>query len=167
MARRGAPPADDAVQVALGGRIYAAQCASCHGARLEGQADWRRPGADGLLPAPPHDASGHTWQHGDAELFDLVAHSVANIAPPGYRTGMPAFDGRLAPAEIRAVIAYIKAQWPPGVRAYQEAQNPGGTPLADLPGDWNFPTTCDIHAWEASSPPADPAPVVGAGPAAR
>jgi hypothetical protein len=24
---------------------------------------------DGKLPAPPHDASGHTWHHADAQLF--------------------------------------------------------------------------------------------------
>ena len=108
-----------------------------------------------MLPAPPHDASGHTWQHPDAELYELIAHSVSGVAPPGYRTAMPAYEGQLTPAEIRAVIASIKAQWPPGVRAYQEAQNPGGTPLADLPGDWTFPTTCDIHAWEVgAAPPA-------------
>ena len=46
-----------------GGRIlYKEHCASCHGAKLEGQPNWRRIGKDGLLPAPPHDATGHTWQ---------------------------------------------------------------------------------------------------------
>ena len=60
---------DDVDVVALGAKIYQARCASCHGAELEGQANWRERGADGILPAPPHDASGHTWHHPDAVLF--------------------------------------------------------------------------------------------------
>ena len=43
-----------------GAQLYAENCASCHGANLEGQADWRSPGPDGRLPAPPHDETGHT-----------------------------------------------------------------------------------------------------------
>ena len=40
--------------------LYKEHCASCHGFRLEGQPNWRRPGEGGILPAPPHDATGHT-----------------------------------------------------------------------------------------------------------
>jgi mono/diheme cytochrome c family protein len=98
-----------------------------------------------MLPAPPHDPSGHTWQHSDAELYRLVADSVYPFAAPGYHSAMPAFAGRLSHAEIEAVLAYIKSTWPPGIRAYQAAQNPDGPPLTNLPGDWHFPATCDYH----------------------
>ncbi len=133
------------VQLMQGARLYASECASCHGARLEGQPQWWEPGADGMLPAPPHDASGHTWQHSDAELTELVAHGTAAFTAPDYRSGMPAFAGRNSPAQIEAVIAFIKSTWPPGQRAWQAAQNPGGPGLADLPGDWVFPSTCGYH----------------------
>ncbi len=36
-----------------GENIYKAECASCHGKKLEGQPDWRTRRADGKLPAPP------------------------------------------------------------------------------------------------------------------
>jgi len=98
-----------------------------------------------MLPAPPHDATGHTWQHSDAALYDLTANGLANVAPPGYRSAMPAFAGTLDPGQIHAVIAYIKSRWPAGVRAYQAAQNPGGPSLADLPGDWTYPPSCDLR----------------------
>ncbi|MGP3699899.1 c-type cytochrome, partial [Rhodobacter sp. NSM] len=49
-----APTAADPARLALGQRVYAAECASCHGANLEGQANWREPGPDGRYPAPPH-----------------------------------------------------------------------------------------------------------------
>ena len=140
-----------------GESIYAQHCASCHGARLEGQAGWRAPGPDGLLPAPPHDAGGHTWQHSDARLFELIAHSMESVAPPGYRTAMPAFAATLSAEQIRAVIAFMKSQWPPGIRAYQAAQNPGGPPLAGLPGDWSFPPTCALTVTGGNAPNS-PAP---------
>src|SRR5262245_54008972 len=59
----------DAAQAARGEAVYAAQCARCHGANLEGQPNWRVPLPNGRLPAPPHDASGHTWHHPNADLF--------------------------------------------------------------------------------------------------
>ena len=49
---------DDARQIATGTRLYAEHCASCHGADLEGQANWRERRADGKLPAPPHAEPG-------------------------------------------------------------------------------------------------------------
>src|SRR3546814_20707961 len=60
---------NDARQVALGETVYRQQCASCHGAQLEGQPDWRVRQPDGRLPAPPHDENGHTWHHPEQALF--------------------------------------------------------------------------------------------------
>ena len=78
-------------------------------------------------------------------MHELVAHSVARFAAPGYRSAMPAFAGKLSEHEINASIAYIKSTWPIGIRAYQAAQNPDGPSLADLPGGWHFPPTCNYH----------------------
>lgn len=132
-----------AAQLLRGGAVYAAECASCHGARGEGQPNWQRPSPDGRLPAPPHDASGHTWQHSDAQLRALILQGPAGGgAPPGYASAMPAYAGRLSEAQVADVIAWLKALWPPGVQAWQAAQNPGGPGLTALPGDWRFPATC-------------------------
>lgn len=117
-----APSADpaNADQVALGRTIYRAQCASCHGASLEGQPEWRQRKPDGRLPAPPHDATGHTWHHSDAQLFRVTKDGlVPPIAPPDYPTDMPAFAGKLSDAEIWAVLAYIKSTWPDDIRERQ------------------------------------------------
>lgn len=134
--------AAQARQVSRGAEVYAAECASCHGAKLEGQPRWWEPGADGMLPAPPHDATGHSWQHSDAELVRLVAEGPTVNAAPGYVSAMPSYAGRLPAADIAVVIAYIKSTWPAGIRAYQTTLNPGGPSLADLPGDWTLPPTC-------------------------
>lgn len=135
----------DPAQVASGRQVYGQYCASCHGAHLEGQANWERPGADGYFPAPPHDASGHTWQHSDSQLHELTAHSVYAYAAPGYRSRMPAFAGTLSDRQIDDVIAYIKSSWPASLQAYQRVLNPAGIDFKDLPPGWKFPPTCRFH----------------------
>jgi mono/diheme cytochrome c family protein len=108
---------DDAQLVALGEAVYAAECASCHGADLEGQPDWRARRADGRLPAPPHDPSGHTWHHPDAHLFAMTKHGVQAMAGPNYESDMPAYADRLSDEQIRAVLSYIKSTWPEEIQA--------------------------------------------------
>ena len=111
---------DDARQVALGAIVYRDYCASCHGADLEGQPDWQSRKADGRMPAPPHDASGHTWHHADDMLFEITKHGIERFASPGYQSDMPAFDGTLRDEEIWAVLAFIKSHWGERERAFQE-----------------------------------------------
>ncbi|WP_194725416.1 c-type cytochrome [Noviherbaspirillum malthae] len=132
---RGAPaPAyispSDTTLVARGKSIYAAQCAACHGAALEGQPDWRMRLSSGRLPAPPHDASGHTWHHPDKVLFDIVKNGLVpgKTAPEGYQSDMPAYGSLLSDEDITAVLAYIKSQWPPELLELQRkvTQEPGG-----------------------------------------
>lgn len=104
----------DAAQVARGRIIYDQSCASCHGAKLEGQKDWRQRLPNGRLPAPPHDVSGHTWHHPDQVLIDIVKHGLVpgKTAPEGYESDMPAYAGQLKDDDIVAVLAYIKSSWP-------------------------------------------------------
>jgi mono/diheme cytochrome c family protein len=112
--------AENAATIALGRTIYDAQCAACHGAQLEGQPDWQMPLPSGRLPAPPHDATGHTWHHPDDILFRIVKEGTAAIVGGGYESDMPGFADVLSDAEIRAVLAYIKSTWPERERSYQE-----------------------------------------------
>ncbi len=111
--------AGGAARLALGKKVYDARCAACHGANLEGQPDWRRRLPSGELPAPPHDATGHTWHHPDPWLFDITKFGTLRFAPPGYKSTMLGFADVLSDREIRAVLAFIKASWPPDIRARQ------------------------------------------------
>ena len=110
---------NDAELVALGEQVYAAECAACHGADLEGEANWRQRKADGRLPAPPHDPSGHTWHHPDPQLFAITKYGPAALVGGGYQSDMPAYEGVLSDREIRASIAYIKSRWPEEIREQQ------------------------------------------------
>lgn len=105
-------------QVEIGRKVYAANCASCHGTNLEGQPNWKRRLDNGRMPAPPHDESGHTWHHSDKALFTITKGGLAAIAP-NYESDMPAFESKLSDEEIAAVLAYIKSTWPDRARAYQ------------------------------------------------
>ena len=109
---------EDQRLLAIGQKVYVAQCAACHGQRLEGQPNWRERGADGRLPAPPHDASGHTWHHPDELLFRITKYGVAKAANlKNYESAMPAYEDRLSAEEIVAVLSWIKSTWPPEIRA--------------------------------------------------
>ena len=116
---------NDPAIVALGANVYEANCASCHGADLEGQANWRSPGEDGRLLAPPHDETGHTWHHDSDTLFQLTKYGVsALINDPDYASNMPIYDGVLSDEEIIAVISYIKSTRPEEIRArHTEMEN--------------------------------------------
>ncbi|MEJ0070964.1 MAG: cytochrome c [Pseudomonadota bacterium] len=134
---------DDAKAVETGRIVYAAQCAACHGAQLEGQPNWQTVGPNGKVLAPPHDATGHSWQHTDGELFRMTKFSVADIAPKGYVSDMPAFADRLSDDQIWAVLAYIKSRWPRDIRAYQAMiTNPTAAQAALLGDGWRFPPLC-------------------------
>lgn len=108
--------------VASGKHIYAKNCASCHGAKLEGEPDWRMRKVNGRLPAPPHDESGHTWHHADAVLIDITKNGLVPgvTAPTGYVSDMPAYNTLLNDHDIRAVLTYIKSFWPQHALATQK-----------------------------------------------
>lgn len=111
-----------AVDIGVGEKIYVEYCAACHGANLEGQENWRSPGADGRLPAPPHDETGHTWHHPDSLLFDYTKlGGAALLAQKGveFDSGMPGFAEQLTDAEIHDVLAYIKSTWPERIQKIQ------------------------------------------------
>lgn len=112
----------DAALVSRGKPVYAQHCAACHGANMEGQPNWRERRPDGRLPAPPHDASGHTWHHPDAVLVDIVKHGLVpgRTAPDAYQSDMPAFERLLSDADVQAVLAYIKSGWPAPEREAQK-----------------------------------------------
>jgi hypothetical protein len=76
---------------------------------LEGQPDWMRPLPSGRMPAPPHDASGHTWHHRDDVLFRLVKEGVTAVVGGGYESDMPGFAGVLSDEEIPQLLPSSRA----------------------------------------------------------
>ena len=75
-------------------------------------------------PAAPHDETGHTWQHPDYALFQLIRDgvAVANCLPVDPEQ-MPRFRDVLTDAELVAVLSYIKSSWPDETRRYHDKVN--------------------------------------------
>lgn len=131
LAAETAPPEDaaglfpywDSAAVDRGAALYAENCAACHGAALEGEADWRARTADGGFRAPPHDETGHTWHHADGQLFAITKYGTEVVTGGAVVSDMQGFGDLLSDAEILAVLAFIKAQWPAEIIARHNALN--------------------------------------------
>jgi mono/diheme cytochrome c family protein len=111
-----------------GQTLYSEQCASCHGASLEGKPDWRTPDENGVLPAPPHDETGHTWHHDNQLLFEYTRlggeEALAARGVTGFASGMPGFGDALTDDDIWDILAYIRSTWPDRVQQIQAGRNP-------------------------------------------
>ncbi|NSX53331.1 c-type cytochrome [Parasulfitobacter algicola] len=114
--------------IVAGERLYQQQCASCHGTNLEGQPNWRSPNDDGVLPAPPHDATGHTWHHDNALLFEYTKlggrGALAARGMTDFNSGMPAFEGIITDDGIWDILAFIRSTWPEREQEAQASRNP-------------------------------------------
>jgi len=110
-----ADPANEKL-VQRGQAVYDEVCASCHGDNLEGQPNWRVKNEEGILPAPPHDETGHTWHHPDPLLFTITKDGGQKNAPEGFISGMPSFSDIMPDEDIWASLAYIKSRWPEEIR---------------------------------------------------
>lgn len=108
--------------VALGKEVYDTQCASCHGANLEGQEGYGQASEDGVLKAPPHDETGHTWHHNNSYLIESIRKGGARIPKSTGISAMPAYENMLTPEEIGAVLAYIQSTWPEEILAQQASR---------------------------------------------
>ncbi len=96
-------------QIVEGQRLYDSKCASCHGSQGEGQypGNANQADASGLIGAPPHNSTGHTWHHGDTMLVDQIKNGSSQ---PGYQA-MPAFGSEFSDEQIATVLGYIKTWW--------------------------------------------------------
>lgn len=108
-------PAPRADKVAKGEVLYARYCAECHGTDLKGSPTWKEPLADGSLPPPPHDDSGHTWHHPDRQLIEIIQ----NGGDPNYNSKMPAFGDRLSEDEVVSILEFLKSKWSVEAREFQ------------------------------------------------
>ncbi|MBL8095989.1 MAG: cytochrome c [Anaerolineales bacterium] len=108
-------PTLSAERVAAGEGLYAQSCAACHGAALEGAPNWKVRLANGSLPPPPHDATGHTWHHADEQLLSIVVQG----GDPAYNGVMPGFAASLTIEQMTATLDFIKSRWGSREREYQ------------------------------------------------
>jgi len=90
-----------------GEALYMQYCAECHGLDLKGSLTWKEPLADGSLPPPPQDDTGHTWHHPDRQLIEIIQ----NGGDPNFYSKMPAFGNRLTAEQIVSILEFFKSKW--------------------------------------------------------
>ncbi len=96
------PSGFSAQSIATGAELYPTHCASCHGARGQGDG-----AAGAALAVPPADlTAAHLWDHSDGELFWWLSHGMDS--PEGGQV-MPGFADRLTEDERWALIDMIRA----------------------------------------------------------
>lgn len=100
-------PTLDPIHVKQGETLYTQECASCHGIGLTGALNWKDTLADGSMPAPPHDSSGHTWHHKD----ELLIKIILNGGDPQFKSKMPAFKDKLSETDAVAILDFFKSKW--------------------------------------------------------
>ena len=100
-------------QVDAGGKVFAENCASCHGKSAQGKvANWKKPDADGNYPPPPLNGSAHAWHHPLSQLKRTVRQGGVPLGGQ-----MPGFGDRLSEKEIESVLAWVQSHWPDEVYA--------------------------------------------------
>ena len=105
-------------------KLYLAQqnynklCAHCHGWAGDGQPHVTIENAQkqGYHTVPRHDSEGHTWQHPDQILFEVIKYGVqapTNLYP------MSPFDEHFTDDAIFGLIEYLKQWWTEEQRQHQ------------------------------------------------
>ena len=91
-----------------GQKLYLQNCAACHGKNAQGIVEnWRQPGPDGKLPAPPLNGSAHTWHHSIQGLAQTIQNGTIEIGG-----SMPPWRGILSKDETFAIIIWLTSLWP-------------------------------------------------------
>ena len=93
-------------QVLKGKKLFAANCASCHGLNAQKTENWRQKLADGSYPPPPLNGTAHAWHHPFDNLISQIQDGGAK-----YGGKMPGFRGVLDKEEEKDVISYFQSFW--------------------------------------------------------
>ena len=93
-----------------GQTVYNLRCAHCHGYAGEGQLASTVPNTQqlGMHTVPPHDATGHTWQHPTQLLKQVILQGVQN---PLNQYPMPPFTEVVTDEEIDQLVAFMQLWW--------------------------------------------------------
>lgn len=91
------PLREDGDSTLLGGELYAANCALCHGETGEGDG----PAASGIQPPPADLHADHVQALSDGALFYIITHGRPD-------TPMPAWENQLSEIERWQVVNYLR-----------------------------------------------------------
>lgn len=111
----------DPVAVEAGALVYAEKCSLCHGLDLAGSTRAVKERARPEIVVPPLGLTTDAWRYPEPMLRSLVRFGELVVVQHRSPATMPAHRDILKPAEIDSVLAFIKANWTPEMRARQAA----------------------------------------------
>ncbi len=94
-------------QVIRGYGLFQQHCATCHKPDASGAPNWKTADAQGKLPPPPLNGTGHAWHHPLALLRQIVRNG--GIPMGG---SMPPFKVKLDGRQIDDILAWVQSHWP-------------------------------------------------------
>lgn len=93
-------------QVAKGEKLFAANCAVCHGLKAQKTINWRQKLPNGHYTPPPLNGSAHAWHHTFAQFINQIDNGGVQ-----YGGTMPAFKGVFTDEEKKDIISYFQSFW--------------------------------------------------------
>jgi putative copper resistance protein D len=96
------PVKADATSIAAGAKLYASNCAPCHGDSGAGDGKMAK-----QFNPPPANLVDATWSHGstDGEIFVVIRDGVKD-------TGMKAFGSKMSAHQLWDVVNYLRSLAP-------------------------------------------------------
>ncbi len=96
-----------AEQVVQGEKLFAQNCAACHGKNAEATSEWRKTDDSGNYPPPPLNGTAHAWHHPLSVLRETIQQGGVPLGGV-----MPGFSDKLSVQETDTVIAWFQSLWP-------------------------------------------------------
>jgi len=108
---------DDAAAIANGKKLFAVNCASCHGPEGIGPqtTELQLKRADGKFQPPALNGTAHTWHHNPELLRKIIAKGGKSYGK-GYEGLMPGFETKLTQKERDDILKYIHNLWPEKIK---------------------------------------------------
>ncbi len=108
---------NDADDIAKGGKLFAKNCAVCHGPGGIGPQSPALQGKrkDGKYQPPALNGTAHTWHHSPDLLRKIIAKG-GNSYGKGYAGWMPEFEKELTQEERDDILKYVRSLWPEKIR---------------------------------------------------
>jgi len=107
-------------QVKQGKKIFALNCASCHGSNAQATSEWQKRDAKGNFVPPPLNGTAHAWHH----PMKLLHRTIRKGGAPVGGT-MPALKTNYQIQKFDSVIAWFQSKWNDDIYNAWQQRNTG------------------------------------------
>ncbi len=105
-------------QIALGQELYSIHCAECHGPDGEGGEIQGVEGLEGVV-LKPINSQDEMYTRSDQTLYNIIEYGQPDLGMPPFGR---AYGGELGPAEIKAIVTFMRYTWDDRVELPKEAK---------------------------------------------